>query len=110
MAGLNTKQRQLLDELTLRHNLRVAEEEPPRPREVRRAAPPAPTGAAVLSLRELEVLTAMADGLTNEEIGVRLTIAAETVKSHAKKIIAKLEARNRTHAVSLGFQQGLLDT
>lgn len=54
-----------------------------------------------LSLREVEILANVADGRTNEEIGAALFIATETVKSHICKILPKMAARNRAHAVAL---------
>jgi DNA-binding CsgD family transcriptional regulator len=64
--------------------------------------------AGQLTAREHEVLHAAADGLTDEEIGARLFIHAFTVKSHLKHIYAKLGARNRAHAVALGYRRELL--
>lgn len=54
----------------------------------------------VLSPRELEVLEALAEGMTNAEIGERLVIADTTVQSHVKSILRKLQARNRTEAAA----------
>ena len=62
----------------------------------------------VVSARELQVLELRADGLTAWEIGERLWISEETVKCYLKRINAKLEARNSTHAVAIGYQTGLL--
>lgn len=61
-----------------------------------------------LSAREFDVLVGYAEGLTDEEIGARLYIAANTVKLYARLGRAKLGARNRTHAVSIAYQRGLL--
>jgi ATP/maltotriose-dependent transcriptional regulator MalT len=61
-----------------------------------------------LSERELEVLSLIADGLSNAEIGRRLHVGRETVKSHARSILVKMPARNRTHAVALAFRTGIL--
>lgn len=61
-----------------------------------------------LSQRELEVLTLLAHGDHNGEIAERLIISEETVKSHVKRIIFKLHARNRTHAVMIAAEQRLL--
>jgi len=52
-------------------------------------------------LREVEVLALVAQGHTNAEIGAALYISEETVKSHLRHIIAKMGARNRTHAVAI---------
>jgi DNA-binding NarL/FixJ family response regulator len=62
-----------------------------------------------LTERELAVLRLAADGLQNHEIGQRLFIAEETVKTHIKHLLAKLPARSRAHAVALGFRQHLIN-
>jgi DNA-binding NarL/FixJ family response regulator len=56
--------------------------------------------------RETAVLQFVADGLTNKEIAVRLSLSEETIKSYVQRILAKLEARNRAHAVTLGYEHG----
>ena len=61
-----------------------------------------------LSARELDVLTLVASGLSNGEVGGRLSIAEETVKTHVRHVLEKLQARNRAHAVALGFRRGLI--
>lgn len=53
-----------------------------------------------LSERELEVLSLLADGLSNQQIAQRLVISLHTVKLHVKHILSKLTATNRTQAVS----------
>ena len=58
--------------------------------------------------RELEVLQLISDGLVNREIGVRLFLSEETVKSHVRHLLAKLQARSRAHAVAVGFRRGLI--
>ena len=58
--------------------------------------------------RELEVLQLVADGLVNREIGERLFLSEETVKSHVRHLLAKLETRTRAHAVAVGFRRGLI--
>ena len=62
-----------------------------------------------LTSRELEVLKLVADGLTSKEVGRKLFVAEETVRSHVANIFAALGARNRAHAVTLGFRRGILD-
>jgi DNA-binding NarL/FixJ family response regulator len=58
--------------------------------------------------REIEVLQLVSDGLVNREIGARLFLSEETVKSHVRHILAKLHARSRAHAVAVGFRRGLI--
>ncbi|WP_051472116.1 response regulator transcription factor [Patulibacter minatonensis] len=61
---------------------------------------PAPTEELRhLSGRELEVLRLMAGGLRNAEIAERLTLSEPTVKSHVRRILRKMRASNRAHAV-----------
>ena len=60
------------------------------------------------TLREVEVLQLVSDGLVNREIGVRLFLSEETVKSHVRHLLAKLKARSRAHAVAVGFRRGLI--
>jgi DNA-binding CsgD family transcriptional regulator len=61
-----------------------------------------------LTGRELQVLELTAEGLTNTEIGKMLFLGEETVKTHLRKLLAKLQARNRAHAVAVGFRFRLL--
>jgi DNA-binding NarL/FixJ family response regulator len=60
------------------------------------------------TLREIEVLQLVSDGLVNREIGQRLFLSEETVKSHVRHLLAKLQARSRAHAVAVGFRRGLI--
>lgn len=62
-----------------------------------------------LTARELEVLRLMAQGLQNKEIALKLIISERTVKFHVSSILGKLGAGNRTEAVSLAAQRGLVD-
>jgi DNA-binding NarL/FixJ family response regulator len=59
--------------------------------------------------REIEVLQLISDGLVNREIGVRLFLSEETVKSHVRHLLAKLQSRSRAHAVAVGFRRGLIN-
>ncbi len=59
--------------------------------------------------RELEVLQHIADGLANREIGTKLFLSEETVKSHVRHLLAKLTARSRAHAVAVGLRRGLIN-
>ncbi len=52
-----------------------------------------------LSARELEVLQAMADGLSNQEIADRLFVSLNTVKTHSSKLFEKMDVKRRTQAV-----------
>ncbi len=61
-----------------------------------------------LTEREREVLGLLAAGASNRDIGARLYLAEGTVKNHVSNILGKLHAANRTHAVSLAREQGLL--
>jgi LuxR family maltose regulon positive regulatory protein len=61
-----------------------------------------------LSLREIEVLQLIAQGLSNQEISEQLVLALETVKGHNKKIFSKLHVQRRTEAVARARELGLL--
>lgn len=61
-----------------------------------------------LSHREGHVLTLISQGLTNRDIAEALVLSEETVKWHMRNITKKLNARNRTHAVQIARQSGLL--
>ena len=63
---------------------------------------------APLNERETEVLAGAANGETAAETGARLYLSPETVKSYRKRVIAKLGARNGTHAVALAIRSGVL--
>jgi DNA-binding NarL/FixJ family response regulator len=66
------------------------------------AEPPA------LSERELQVLSGMARGRSNAEIGRELYLSEDTVKTHARRLFRKLGAADRAHAVAVGFRWGLV--
>lgn len=75
------------------------------------AGPAASTGAravSVLSERETEVLRAIREGRSNKEIAEALFVAESTVKTHLKNIFAKLKVTNRTRAVSLATEAGMI--
>jgi RNA polymerase sigma factor (sigma-70 family) len=61
-----------------------------------------------LTQREREVLRLLADGHTNEEIGKRLFISPETVRTHVRKAMTKLDADTRTQAVATALRQSLI--
>ena len=58
--------------------------------------------------RETQVLQLISEGLVNREIGEALFLSEETVKSHVRHLLAKLQARSRGHAVAIGFRRGLI--
>lgn len=69
-----------------------------------------PTAPGVeLTARESEVLALVAEGLSNNEIGLRLFIGEATVKTHLLRTFAKLEVNDRTAAVTTAYRLGLLD-
>ncbi|MER5708774.1 response regulator transcription factor [Streptomyces sp. NPDC042898] len=63
---------------------------------------------AALTAREEEVLRLMATGLSNPEIAESLTVSLETVKTHVGNVLTKLGAQNRTHAVVIAYESGLV--
>ena len=62
----------------------------------------------VLTPRETEVLELVAEGLPNKAIGIRLGISDQTVKFHVASVAGKLGARNRTDAVRIAIQKGIV--
>lgn len=66
------------------------------------------TRLARLTEREREVLRLVAEGYSNEEIGDLLVIAESTAKTHVKRILAKIDARDRAQAVVIAYQGGLM--
>ena len=61
-----------------------------------------------ITRRELEILEAMASGLSNREIAERLFVSENTVKTHATRVFDKLSAKRRTQAVQLAKEAGLI--
>jgi DNA-binding NarL/FixJ family response regulator len=61
-----------------------------------------------LTPREIEVLTLVARGLGNREVGDKLGTAPGTVKAHMQSILSKLDAKDRTHAVTLALRRGII--
>lgn len=71
-------------------------------------SPPQDSTVEPLSQRERDVLAQAALGLSNSEIGERLFIGAETVKTHMSRVLAKLQLRNRVQAVAYAHRQGIV--
>jgi DNA-binding NarL/FixJ family response regulator len=65
-------------------------------------------GEEDLTARELEVLRLIRDGCRNKQIADRLAIAETTVNFHIKNLVGKLQANDRTHAVTIALRRGLL--
>jgi DNA-binding NarL/FixJ family response regulator len=66
-------------------------------------------GESPITPRELLVLRGIAEGASNRRIGATLNITEHTVKGHLKNILAKLDARDRAHAVVIALKRGILD-
>jgi DNA-binding NarL/FixJ family response regulator len=63
----------------------------------------------MLTSREREILQLLADGMSNADVAGKLFISQETVKSHVRHILAKLEADTRTHAVAIALRDAIID-
>src|SRR5829696_5687646 len=63
----------------------------------------------MLTTREREILQLLADGMSNADAAAKLFISQETVKSHVRHILAKLEADTRTHAVAIALRDAMID-
>ena len=70
----------------------------------RRAAPHPPT----LSKREREVIDLLAQGLTGEQVADQLVLSSETVKTHIRNAMVKLEAHTRVHAIAIALREGYI--
>lgn len=74
-----------------------------------RQAPPRPRAdLSHLTPREVEVLTLVAEGLSNREIAARLYLAEQTVKTHVSHVLTKCGIRDRAQAVILAYESGLV--
>ena len=62
-----------------------------------------------ISQRELEVLTLISDGLSNQEIGERLFISESTIKTHVSNLFVKLDVKRRTQAVTRAKEWKIID-
>jgi DNA-binding NarL/FixJ family response regulator len=63
----------------------------------------------MLTVREREILQLLADGMSNQDVAAKLFISQETVKSHVRHILAKLEADTRTQAVAIALREAIID-
>jgi len=63
-----------------------------------------------LSSREIEVLREVSAGRANKQVAAHLDLSEETVKTHMRNILAKLNAQDRTHAVVIALQRGIIST
>jgi DNA-binding NarL/FixJ family response regulator len=63
----------------------------------------------MLTAREREILQLLADGMSNADVAAKLFISQETVKSHVRHILTKLEADTRTHAVAIALRDAIID-
>jgi DNA-binding NarL/FixJ family response regulator len=75
----------------------------------RRARRKAPPGLEDLTPRELEVFRLIAGGLSNEEIAAKLFVSEHTAKTHVAHILRKLNLRDRTQAVVLAYESGIVE-
>jgi DNA-binding NarL/FixJ family response regulator len=66
-------------------------------------------GGRTLTKRQREILQMFADGQSTARVAKRLGLSGETVKTHTKQILTRLEARDRAHAVAIGLRNSLID-
>jgi DNA-binding NarL/FixJ family response regulator len=66
-------------------------------------------GRGKLTRRQRQILQLLADGGSTTLAAQRLQVSEETVRTHTKRILARLEARNRAHAVAIGLRESLID-
>jgi DNA-binding CsgD family transcriptional regulator len=76
-------------------------------RERREGAPPTAKPLRRITPRELEVLALIAEGHSSREIARMLWITEETVRTHVRRLLDRLGARTRAHAVSIAYLDGL---
>jgi len=97
-----TRGQPVIDPAVQQHLLDAITASEPRP-----GAEPAPQFPAGLTAREAEVLSLIAQGLSNSEIAGRLLVSETTVKSHINHLFAKTGVRDRAQAVTYAYQHGL---
>ena len=66
-------------------------------------------GDRTLTARQREILQMLADGMQTEAVARRLGLSTETVRTHTKRILAKLHADTRTQAVAIAIRNGLIE-
>ena len=66
-------------------------------------------GEKTLTARQREILQMLADGMQTDAVAKQLGLSTETVRTHTKRILAKLEASTRTQAVAVGIRHGLIE-
>ena len=66
-------------------------------------------GARGLTRRQRETLQHFADGRSTSEVAERLGVTTETIRTHTKAVLARLEARDRAHAVAIGLRSSLIE-
>ena len=69
-------------------------------------SPRATSHVPQLSAREREIMHLMAEGQTADEISGQITVSVETVRTHVRNVIRKLQARNRVHAIAIALERG----
>ena len=66
-------------------------------------------GERTLTARQREILQMLADGMQTHAVATQLGLSTETVRTHTKRILAKLDADTRTQAVAIGIRNGMID-
>ena len=66
-------------------------------------------GDRTLTARQREILQMLADGMQTDAVAQKLGLSTETVRTHTKRILAKLDADTRTQAVAIGIRNGMID-
>ncbi len=66
-------------------------------------------GPSGITRRQRQILQLYADGLATSTVAKRLDLSTETVRTHTKAVLARLEARDRTHAVAIGLRNSLIE-